>query len=266
MTAHRSSPVERLVELCGLEVTGPSTAPPFFIVGAARSGTTLLRVLLDSHPRISVGPETNVLHHWIQAVADAKTLHSYPYLDDELLAYPAAALELLHRRYMAERGKVRWGEKTPNYTVVIDEIMRVWPDALFVHCIRDGRDVVCSMMDRWGWRAAPAARQWRQRVESTLEQVEKLPPNRRLEVRYEDLVMATEPVVRRVLDFLGEPWDPAVLQQANADHHGVADDVPEALATVSAASVERWRTELGPLDRLVVNRVAGPTLRRLGYR
>ncbi|MGH8924767.1 MAG: sulfotransferase family protein [Acidimicrobiia bacterium] len=247
-------------------LTGENPSPPFFILGAARSGTTLLRVLLDSHPHLSVGPETNVLHHWFDAVENAQTLRFYPYPPDDLLRYPAAAFELMHIRYMRDRGKRRWGDKTPNYVTVLDDILKCWPEAQVIHCIRDGRDVVCSMRERWGWSVRAGSRRWRDRVEKVLTQAANLSARQYLEVRYEQLVSEPRYELSRILRFLEEPWDESVLDHSQSAHNGVEDDVAEAGGDITTESVGRWRQQMSPLDRYVFGRQAASLLRRLGYR
>lgn len=255
-----------LLESAGLDFAHASLAspPPFFIIAAPRSGSTLLRVLLDSHPDLSVGPETNVLHHWFDAVDHSKTLALYPFAAEGMHRYPAAALELLQRRYAHDRGKRRWGDKTPAYSDIIDRLAECWSGAQFVHCYRDGRDVACSMRDRWGWSVRAAARAWNAKVTKILHS-DVAGTDQYYEVRYEELVEDVEGVMRGVLAFLGERWHEDVLSHERRPHDGVVDDVPEARRPVYTSSIGRWREELNPWERWWARYHAGVTLERLGY-
>lgn len=264
MAPRYQSLAHELMDLARLPIDDQYRSRPFFIVGAARSGTTLLRVMLDSHSDLSIGPETNVLHRWFEAASSAKTLGFFPYALDEIQRYPAAALELLLLRYTRERGKKRWGDKTPNYTPVLGQILTCWPESQVIHCVRDGRDVVCSMQQRWGWNVGAAAKRWAERVEAVLLYAERLGPERYIEVRYESLVANPERQLRRLLSFLGEVWDPEVLNYASSPHDGMTD-VPEAGLAISVASVGRWKDEMSTLDLVRFRRRAGPLLERLGY-
>src|SRR5262249_35446578 len=129
-------------------------ARPIFIVGCGRSGTTLLRLMLDSHPAIAAGEETKFLtdlepivgEHW-------RLLHTYGFDRawwlDRIRAFYGGFLE----EYATRRGKRRWAEKTPGYTFHLAFLDELFPDAQYLHLIRDGRDVVASFRERWGYRA-----------------------------------------------------------------------------------------------------------------
>ena len=145
---------------------GPEPPPAPFVCGVTRSGTTLLRLMLDSHPDLAIPGET----HWVpklikaferskQSAEDAANLaidHKRWgdfHLDaDELRARinaldPVTAADTIRAFYMlyAEReGKIRYGDKTPGYVREMRRIQRVLPEARFVHIIRDGRDVSLS--------------------------------------------------------------------------------------------------------------------------
>jgi hypothetical protein len=121
--------------------------------------------------------------------------------------------------YMRARGKVRWVEKSPVYTLHLELIEEMYPDAQYIHLVRDARDVVASTKDRWGWRPAlgTALRKWPLYVTTARDFGRKVGRERYLELRYEDLVAEPEKKAREVLEFLGEPWDPAVLEYNSAN-------------------------------------------------
>ena len=111
----------------------------------------------------------------------------------------------------AEQGKPRWGEKTPTYVQKMKLIQRALPEARFVHVIRDGRDVALSVLDRTvrDLTAGDVAGRWQKKITKAREDTPKL--EHYMEIRYEDLILDTEPVLRRVCEFIELPWDDAML-------------------------------------------------------
>ncbi|MEO7197152.1 MAG: sulfotransferase [Solirubrobacterales bacterium] len=213
--------------------SAPAPAP--FVVGATRSGTTLLRLMLDAHPQIAIPSET----HFIPELIAAREKHG---------AKPEQMLELLtsHRRWgdfgidgdeLAARwaeldpltgpdavraffalyadkqggGATRWGDKTPGYIKSMREIQTFLPEARFVHLIRDGRDVALSVLKQdWGPQSIEAAAEkWRSRVLRARAQQPYL--GFYIEVKFEDLVLHTERELRRICEFIEIDFDPGML-------------------------------------------------------
>jgi hypothetical protein len=207
--------------------------PAPFIVGAERSGTTLLRLMLDAHPEVAIPPET----HFIDRAAEACEHTSDPrqaFLDTvtshrrwgdfrieaSLLTQRVSgiepfdlseALRAFYELYAERFAKPRWGDKTPNYVQKMQLIQGLLPEAHFIHLIRDGRDVALSTRDLWFGpdSVQEAARRWRSLVEEARRQSRELPHY--LEVRYEDLVSNTEPTLRKICDFVDLRWDASML-------------------------------------------------------
>ena len=126
---------------------------PIFIIGSPRSGTSILRLLLDSHPNISCGPESKFLiemnnlickKFWF-ALADFGFDKSYWQLKN------AQYFSDFQYEYARKRGKKRWAEKTPAYSLDLEVINILFPDCQFIHIIRDGHDVLASVVRRWGY-------------------------------------------------------------------------------------------------------------------
>jgi hypothetical protein len=122
------------------------------------------------------------------------------------------------------------------------------------------------MRERWGWSIPAGAQRWAERVEMVLAQADQLPVERYMEVRYEHLVADPRSELERVLNFLGERWEPSVLDHANQPHDGVAEDVAQAGREVTQESVGRWQKQMSRIDLYRFKRNAGKLLRRLGYR
>lgn len=235
----RLSPV--LEALPGIHYAGPRVAP-VFIVGSGRSGTTLLRRLLMQGGQIHIPPESYVLggvirrfsvwrvmpwqaatrrvinafeRHpefgtWgISARPILATLAHTPVSDRAL----STIIDALYRFHSSEMGTgtARWGDKTPANTYCLPEIRRVFPDAKFVHMLRDGCDVVASMTAMGRVRTVEeAANLWTTSI-TAIDRFSHEHPDSVLEVRYESLATEPEAVARRVCDWLGVDFTPSMI-------------------------------------------------------
>jgi hypothetical protein len=209
-----------------------SRLPAPFVIGVPRSGTTLLRLMLDSHPQLVIPAETHFLPRLIRTIADGAsreqalelitTHRRWPDwgLDEaELRArfgaaepFGAAGAARAFFGLCAERaGKPRWGDKSPSYRTRMRLIAPVLPEAHFVHLIRDGRDVALSLLDvPWGPRDVPeAAETWVGDIRRARRQARRV--DHYMELRYEDLVAEPEARLREVAAFVELPWDDAML-------------------------------------------------------
>ena len=250
--------------------------PPIFVVGCQRSGTTLLRLMLDSHPSISCGPETRFLDD-LERITGAEwhrlQQFGFPkaYWEEKI----AELFASVHRDYAAARGRTRWADKTPRYALQLDFIDRLFPTSQILHVIRDGRDVVVSHKELVGYAAAVrAAEKWPRYVRAARATGSRLGRERYREVRYEELVAEPEKTMRAVLDFLGEEWSAAVLAPDEAEHDVPAAyrvraarrrDAAEDDAAIYRSRVGAHRRQLGVVLRLLVRLRQAATLRELGY-
>jgi hypothetical protein len=254
-----------------------ATNVPIFVIGSPRSGTTLLRLVLDSHPRISCGEETHFLRDLEAIVGRHWPLVATYGLPRE---WWLERIRALYADFQAEvlrgSGKARWAEKDPTYTLHLPFIEELFPEARYVHLLRDGHDVVASFRDRWGYRSAArvARSEWARYVSAARELGERLPPERFLELRYEELVADPEAEARRLFDFLGEAWDPAVIEFDPAEHRATERyrrfTAQRRASGGDSATIYRSRVGAGaesldPLLRNLLRRRNGELLRRLGY-
>ncbi len=266
---------------------------PFFIVGNPRSGTTLLRFILSSHPRLYVPDETGFIpflptdggsqmslpqveavldrigllnRDWHQMIHGTKRFYSG-------LTAPSLRhmLDALYRRKIMAHGAARWGDKTPSYVRYIPVLNQIFPTAQFVHVIRDGRDVALSAQQKWGherWYMDIyyLLKNWVRNVERGCRDGRKLGPDRYLEIHYEDLVQDPMETVEVVCSFLDERFDPALLNHTALARQQIGPGGHmEVRKPISASSVGRWRREMTPTDQKIAARVAGKTLKRFGY-
>ena len=254
-------------------VGATGASPPIFVIGSPRSGTTLLRLILDSHPRISCGEETHFLRELGAIVGrDWELVSTYGLTREWWLTRIRQLYADFQAEVLAHSGKARWAEKDPTYTLHLRFIEELFPDALYVHLLRDGHDVVASFRDRWGYRsAARAARtEWARYVTAARELERRLPDGRFLELRYEELVAEPETHGRRLFEFLGEAWDPAALEFDPTEHTATGryrwftaqrratggDD-----ATIYRSRVGAGGRSLDPLLRTILRRRNGGLLR-----
>lgn len=256
----------------------PSPERPIFVIGCPRSGTTLLRLMLDSHARISCGEETHFLAELGSTVgAHWPLLETYGFPREYWLQRIRAFYAGFQVEYLERRDKERWAEKDPTYTLVLPFIDELFPDAQYVHLTRDAYDVVASFRERWGYGSAlrVARGEWTRYVRAGRSFGQRLPAGRYHELRYESLVAAPEPALRSLLEFLGEAWDPAVLRFQEAPHDATerytrftAERRRQGgdVGAVYRSRVGAGRRELDPVLRAMVRRSAGPLMRELGYR
>jgi hypothetical protein len=255
-----------------------------FVGGAGRSGTTLMRVLLDAHPRICSGPELKVLPQisvLYQLVSGwAAVMEEYQNTTADVQRCFRQLVESLSANFRRASGKPRWAEKTPHNVKFITTLGMIFPDARFIHMIRDGRDVACSLVTmnwiepRTGAKLdyiqniTKAAKYWRDIVQSARRQAAiREVAGRVIEVRYEALVADTEGTMRQVLGFLGEAWDPAVLEAHKKDraHEPHESSTEQVAKPVYDTSVGRWKRDMSPADKIAFKSEAGLLLTELGY-
>ncbi len=268
--------------------------PAVFVVGMNRSGTTLLRMMLDAHPQLTIPPETHFVPDLIKAAkADDATPEERARGDE--VGPRVGRLRLLRRgdarapagarrgsrpaRRCAPSTRPTWSSRAsragarrrPTYVQKMKLIQRALPEARFVHVIRDGRDVALSVLDRTvrDLTAGDVANRWQQEdhqgARATRRKLDHY-----MEIRYEDLILDTEPVLRRVVEFVELPWDDAMLsyhersgerlkEMARAlpgDGRAQELSVERRMAThamttkpPSADRVARWRTQMSAEQR-----------------
>jgi hypothetical protein len=285
-----------------LGVTGRALPPFPFIVGSGRSGTTLLRAMLDSHPALAVPDEVSFIvrlsrPHYARRYGWPRRFEVGPCLDlllangslqrwrlgaDEirsaLLGPPgppagsfAEAVRRLYRRWAERQGKTRYADKTPMHVLHLRRLGRMFPEARFVHLVRDGRDVALSYLEAaWGPSTVEdAAVEWRHRVAAGRRAGRSLGADRYLEVHYEDLVAGPRPVVERVCEFIDLSWDDRLLRhQERAELVIGATRFPEAhqrLRLPPTPGLRNWRTEMDDADVARFEAIAGPQLEAFGY-
>jgi hypothetical protein len=222
-----------------------SAAPPIFVVGSPRSGTSLFRLILDSHPSIACGPETHILGRMDDAARKfAKQLDRYAFGDDYWHAQYRTFFETFKLDYARRKGKTRWADKTPGYARHLPFITSLFPEAQVVHVIRDARLVTASALDRWGWRRAwEVPNRWVADVSAARTFGAQMSPTQYTEIRFEDLVGDTEGTLRPLFGWFGEEWDPSVLDYDGRGALGGRPGPPAPRRWIRRAQrrhAERW--------------------------
>jgi hypothetical protein len=277
-----------------------------YIIGVSRSGTTMLRLLLDKNPLLAITPETR----WL--IPAIEILQSNPsnisrfreilighstwadmHIDNDQLdiilslhdAYnPMETLRKIYFYYAKAQGKSRVGDKTPLHILSLHKIASAFPEARFIHIIRDGRDVALSMRSVWWVQnkdIRDLAKFWTWRIHEARQQAQFLPHY--MEVKYEDLLQESEMILKKIALFIEIPFDSVqmnahltaanrLLELTDLNHFG------ETISSSTRRSVHKltsfppdknrmggWRKELTEEEIVSFERIAGDLLSDLGY-
>jgi hypothetical protein len=245
---------------------------PIFVVGSPRSGTSILTWCLGQHPNIFPVPESNWMGDFAVSVAvgygigvargNRSILSAMDIGDDELFASIGRSINdliLRHRKDLERNRQVisdplepkgRWVDGTPEYSLHICGLRKLFPDALFVHICRDVCEVVRSMLNFHrvaGTHLVPneekAYKYWLRTVSACLEAEQAYGSSVVYRIRYADLINNPEPAMRSLLDFLHEPYTAKCLEplgkrinSSNVPDDFVADDPATNSALVDQAT------------------------------
>lgn len=237
---------------------------PIFLVGAERSGTTLFRLMLDHHPEIAFLPEFDFSVEHVNGNALPQPEWYYDWVRDDFafrqygldldasLAYPQ-----LQRSFLKQK-RERDGKQVVGATVhkYFDRLPRIWPQARYIHIIRDGRDVARSAVQMgWAGNAYTGADVWIE-AERTWQRLKpRLTQQQYIEVHYEDLVSNAEAELSRVCRYFGLAFHPDMFDYVEHTSYGIPD----------AKLAHQWRRKLNDKQvRLLESRI-GDMLVRRGY-
>lgn len=255
--------------------------PAIFLIGCQRSGTSLLRRIVDSHPAIACPPETSFILPLVQVLHDQRSRRGFDamgYTEASVGEALAAFISSFYERYAAVQGKARWADKTPHYVDCLDDLWTLFgPAARFVVIVRHGLDVAYSLADpRRHYPAIDAAvdaaggdvplgagRFWSMQNRKILDFI-AAHPEACVRITYEDLTRDPAGTLEPVFSFLGVAWDPAVLDYASVEHHAGVED-PEV--TKMKRIVENsGKSSAWPADvQAKVRDACEPELSELGY-
>jgi hypothetical protein len=217
------------------------------------SGSTLLRLMLDSHERIAIPEETGFMRlvsanrwvpkwrhggHWYRRLGLSRAD-----LDAELAAFYGG----LFARHASGQGKARWGDKTPLHTWHMRDMAALFPDAAFVGIVRHPGGAAASLTTRFRRPFDAAVDHWA-RLNAQLVREGCRLGERFVLMRYEDLVADPRGVMADLLDWLGEPWSDNVLRhhevQPRAGAGRTSDGQTRPADPIDPARAHRWREGL----------------------
>ena len=269
---------------------------PVFIIGTERSGSNLLRLILDAHPGIVVPHPPHILRYFgglegrygeladdprfAVLVADVLALvavhiHPWPWIPAAPEVIRRARQRSLFGVYVAIHealadhvGKPRWGCKSTFMVDHVAEVRASFPDARFLWLYRDPRDVAASSRESVFSAFAPAfsARLWVKQQEKALAAEAG---GGVLRVPYEALVADPEAVVRGICAFLDEPFEPGMLRWFDREEAGRSASLSESWKNTAAPMqkdrLARYRRDLSPEEVATVEEIAAPLMKTLGY-
>lgn len=247
-----------------------SDSRTIFVVGAPRSGTSLVQSVLAAHSRLfSIPGETGIFSH--QNIFGRRHFGLSWVENQALFRESRDVVDFFDRgvRLLESRSEGRtFVEKTPQHVLRLAFLIRRFPMARFVHVVRDGRDCLVSARSHAGIPQASSARRfavyWKRCVEAPLG-VEPHP--RLVRLRYEDFARAAPAELERLMRFLELEVEDRQLDPAGFGSHkrGDREEFRLLRAPVSDRRVGRWRAELAPADRRAFERVAREPLAAYGY-
>lgn len=267
---------------------------PIFIVGCPRSGTSLLRALLRSHPNLAFPPrESHFIPKLFGAYGDPRTerqacklaaiiLNLHWIRSWDLSLQPSSFAHCrsygqivsgIFQAWARKENKPRWGDKTPEYVTEIPTLLEVFPSCKIIHIFRDGRDVALS------WLRAPfgpenvftAATTWKHLVSTGHRHGATLPAETYLRIRYETLLTHPKETMKRICAFLGEPFTDEVLKPEFLERNmypvifGKPVPLMVSKTEIVRSNLAKWKEAMSSSDRILFESVAGDLLTSLGY-
>lgn len=276
------------------------TKGPIFVVGAARSGTTLLQYMLRSHPNISI--PTAESHFFIpfhrrkqefgdltkkenirsllQQIYNAKK----PFFDNDCHDFKFNADEMSEKFFLEKRStvpeiisgifeenargeqKTRWADKTPYYILNLQTILEMFPDAQIVHLIRDGRDCCLSMLERKHdlkiYNTYHAAYIWNRYVTAGKAFGASF-PDQYHEIKYENILNSPENTIKNLCKFLGEEFNQSIIHFKKSKGPGIK--TPLLKSPLRKSNQNKWRDRMSKQQIRIFEAVAGKTLSQTGY-
>lgn len=277
--------------------------PYLFVVGCPRSGTTLLQRMLDSHPQLAVAYDSLFIPAAVRGQPDKnppvsatlvdriESFHRFPRLGlpegvvkhlAPLARDYAGLVRQIYDAFAEMHGKDLGGEKSPGYVRHMPMLHTLFPDARFIHLVRDGRNVALSLLD-WGkaskrpkgparkyrlWNDSPiavCALWWARKAGRGRRDADQLPPDRYTEVSYERLVDRPESTLRELSDFLGLPYSDDMVHFYRGKMRSGEGLSAKSAWQPATRGIRDWRRSMEPGDVELFEALAGDWLNAFGY-
>jgi len=252
---------------------------PVMLIGMPRSGTTLMRQVIDSHSNIACPPETFFLREFARVFEDRQSmagLRTMGYERGDAIKLVRQGVEPIYGLYAESKGKKRWADKTPPYVFILPFIEEMFgPGCQYLMLYRHPLDILYSMWRMPGMREGrlferydgdPLRNAAMYLADGTRKMMafEAEHPDRCFHVRYDRFTTEPEATLRELLDFLGEPWEESVLRFNEQEHdRGQGDPSATSFDTFkpSIGNWKAWDDEM--VDKAV--EVLKPVMDELGY-
>lgn len=262
-----------------------------FIIGAQRSGTTLLRLILNAHSQIAVSGEAEFLmsflkrkylNHRISGSLLKTFFNDCVSLKSSYASFAGFFSQLTQREkltlrdlvddmfssYCRSEGKYIWGNKTTSFFRKIDILFDLFPDAKFIHIVRDGRDVFDSRrkMNPVDSNAAVAALDWDYNLYKVEKSFRKILPNNKITIHYEDLLDDPETTIKSVCSLIGVEYEANMLGFYKTSSHYTASQHSELIfKPLNKNNKYKWRKNLTYREVKIFDLLARHYLRKYNY-
>lgn len=265
---------------------------PIFIIGISRSGTKLLRTLLNNHSQIGIEEvETkfipNFYHNYYNwsserikknfTVIYKNFLRTNFYLElkktgkfpekktwyEKIETWSLSGVLNALIKYLSELEEINiWGDKTPNYLIHIPILKRMFPEAKFIHITRDVRDVALSAFKAWRRSYYYTAQCWNDYIGQCRKDAEKLSGSDYIEIKYEDLTKNPEASLIRLCDFIGIDFEKkmCLLENPTEDIGDTKDEI-----NIIANNTGKWKTQLKLVELKKIEKICAPILLESNY-
>jgi len=269
---------------------------PIFIIGCQRSGTTLLRLILNSHSKIAI-PEEGTF--WMPLLRryknkpyenilkkDLKHILNYiiknhqfklwcidpsPLIENILKLKHCSLRDLMkmfYEYYASVQNKEIWGDKTPSFFRMIPVLHKLFPEARFIHVVRDGRDLYLSRkkINPLMKFISLSAIEWRYKVNKIRKDLSKIPSEKSIEIRYEDLVRDPQNILKKICAFLRIDYEDKMLNFWKESHKYIGKHHSDLIfKPISSKSVGKYKKELSYRNLRKYEILAQNLLREYGY-
>lgn len=242
-------------------------AGPIFIVGAPRSGTSMLHWALVQHENLWGSAESDFLRPIVRGIESAyesgTNLGDYHWLikenvsKAEFMQFIGQGIESL---YFSRSGGLRWVDQTPQYVLDFSSLAAMFPCARFIHIVRDGRQVICSMQEKFGWSFVKSMNTWKQMVEAGY----RISCEKRtnfLQIKYESIVRNPEDLFRNIFEYIEEKYEPASVKFLKSPINYAPGREVEASLEKLNPRWENWSL----FKRTIFRVYCGGIMKNLGY-
>ncbi len=252
---------------------------PIVVCGAPRSGTTYTCRILNTHPQVFISHEIR-LFTWVNRSLNVITKNEEVLLNhrDDFIEHAKASFPAMIRDFYRQKWPraIYWGDKNPHYTDPHNKdclwlVAELFPGARFVHVLRDGRDVISSLLRKRNEKGEPwadfekAHRKWMNNTDIAMEFGRSVGADRYVEVRYEQLVEDDAEMARRLFDALDIPIHPSVLDFCRSQQGSRTPFSAPTRDLSEGAGSSDWRSVLSPDERIRSLDLIGGHLIKYGY-